>query len=73
MPRFLVSLAVLAFFSVATPPVFAQDAYENLHVLPKDISQDELSASMLDNLWSRVWDGRSRCVRRCRDARGAQC
>lgn len=50
MPRFLVSLAVFGFFSVATPPGFAQDAFENLHVLPKDVTEDELSASMLENL-----------------------
>ncbi len=50
MPRFLVSLAVFGFFSVATPPGFTQDAYENLHVLPKDVTEDELSASMLENL-----------------------
>ena len=38
MPRFMVSLAVLGFFSFAAPRSFAQDAFENLHVLPKDVS-----------------------------------
>ncbi len=50
MPRFMVSLAVLGFFSFAAPRSFAQDAFENLHVLPNDVSEDELSASMLENL-----------------------
>ncbi|TDI40626.1 MAG: c-type cytochrome [Acidobacteria bacterium] len=50
MPRFIFTLAVLGFFSLATPLSFAQKTLTNLHVLPKDISEDELSASMLENL-----------------------